>query len=57
VKFYWLNATGNRSLYATLPHGGCVDQQSRTGAHWLVSTANGQCLGVFDAATTKIGIF
>jgi len=57
VKFYWLNTLGNRVLYATLPPGGHVDQQSHAGAHWLVSTAEGQCLGVFDAATTKIGIF
>lgn len=57
VRFYWLNASGNRALYATLPPGGRVDQPSHAGAHWLVSAADGRCLGVFDAATTKVGIF
>jgi membrane protein YdbS with pleckstrin-like domain len=57
VRFYWLNATGNRALYATLPPGGRIDQPSHAGAHWLVSAADGRCLGVFDAANTKVGIF
>ena len=57
LKFYWLNYQGTRSLYATLAPGGHVDQQSRTGAHWLVASADGQCLGVLDAATMKVGIF
>jgi membrane protein YdbS with pleckstrin-like domain len=57
VKFYWLNQSGNRALYATLPPGGHVDQPSHTGAHWLFANADGQCLGVLDAATMKVGIF
>jgi len=57
VKFYWLNQAGNRALYATLPPGARVDQPSHSGAHWLLANADGQCLGVIDAATMKVGIF
>jgi membrane protein YdbS with pleckstrin-like domain len=57
VKFYWLNQSGNRALYATLPPGGRVDQPSHAGAHWVFASADGQCLGVLDAATMKVGIF
>jgi membrane protein YdbS with pleckstrin-like domain len=57
LKFYWLNYQGARSLYATLAPGGHVDQQSHAGAHWLVASADGQCLEVLDAATMKVGIF
>jgi len=57
VKFYWLNQSGNRALYATLPPGGRLDQPSHSGAHWLLANADGQCLGVLDAATMKVGIF
>lgn len=57
LKLYWLNYQGTRSLYATLAPGGHVDQQSHAGAHWLIASADGQCLGVLDAATMKVGIF
>ncbi len=57
VKFYWLNQAGNRALYATLAPGGRLDQPSHLGAHWLFASADGQCLGVLDAATVKVGIF
>jgi membrane protein YdbS with pleckstrin-like domain len=57
VKFYWLDPSGTRKFYGSVPPGAYVGQASHTGAHWLVSTADGQCLGVFDAASTKIGIF
>ncbi|MGO9850026.1 MAG: PH domain-containing protein [Steroidobacteraceae bacterium] len=57
VKFYWLDPSGTRKFYGSVPPGAYVGQSSHTGAHWLVSTADGQCLGVFDAASTKIGIF
>lgn len=57
LKFYWLNQQGTRSLYATLAPGGHLDQQSHAGAHWLVARTNGQCLGVLDASTMKVGIF
>src|SRR5580658_380494 len=57
LKFYWLNPDGNRTLYATLPPGGHVYQPSHTGAHWLFATADGECLGILDAATMKVGIF
>jgi membrane protein YdbS with pleckstrin-like domain len=57
VKFFWLDRRGGRSLYATLPPGGQVTQQSHVGAHWLVATDDGRCIGIFNAATTSIGVF
>lgn len=57
VDFYWLSGSGARVLYASIAPGDHVDQQSHTGAHWLLATTSGQCLGVFDAATMKLGIF
>jgi membrane protein YdbS with pleckstrin-like domain len=57
VKFYWLDLSGGRSLYASLPPGGHVDQQSHIGAYWLASTADGHCVGIISAATKTVGIF
>lgn len=57
IKFFWLDPSGTRALYATLPPGGHVRQQSHLGAHWLVSTHDGQCVGIFNAATMTVGIF
>ncbi|HXC09502.1 MAG TPA: PH domain-containing protein [Steroidobacteraceae bacterium] len=57
VRFYWLDLSGARSLYASLPPGGHVDQQSHIGAYWLTSTADGHCVGIISAATKSVGIF
>jgi hypothetical protein len=57
VKFYWLNPTGARAFYASLPPSGHVTQQSHVGAHWLVSTRDDRCIAIFDAATMTIGIY
>lgn len=57
VKFFWLDRSGARSLYASLPPGGHVDQPTHLGAHWLVSTEDGHCVGIFNAATMAIGIY
>jgi hypothetical protein len=57
LKFYWLDPSGTRALYAALPPGGHVKQQSRVGAHWLVSTQDDRCVGIFNAATMTVGIF
>jgi membrane protein YdbS with pleckstrin-like domain len=57
VRFYWLSLSGGRSLYASLPPGGHVDQQSHIGAYWLTSTADGRCVGIISAATKTVGIF
>jgi membrane protein YdbS with pleckstrin-like domain len=57
VRFYWLDLSGARSLYASLPPGGHVDQQSHIGAYWLASTADGRCVGIISAATKTVGIF
>jgi membrane protein YdbS with pleckstrin-like domain len=57
VRFYWLDLSGARTLYASLPPGGHVDQQSHIGAYWLASTAGGRCVGIISAATKTVGIF
>ncbi|HEY2678133.1 MAG TPA: PH domain-containing protein [Steroidobacteraceae bacterium] len=57
VKLYWLNPSGARALYASLPPGVQVNQQSRIGARWLVSTKDDHCIAIFNAATTSIGFF
>jgi membrane protein YdbS with pleckstrin-like domain len=57
VRFYWLDLSGARTLYASLPPGGHVDQQSHIGAYWLASTADGRCVGIISAATKTVGIF
>jgi membrane protein YdbS with pleckstrin-like domain len=57
VKFYWLDPSGARSLYASLPPSGHVTQQSHIGAHWLVSTKDDRCIAIFNAATMTIGIY
>jgi membrane protein YdbS with pleckstrin-like domain len=57
IRFYWLDRSGMRALYASLPPGGHVSQQSHPGAHWLLSTRDDQCIAIFSAATMTIGIF
>jgi membrane protein YdbS with pleckstrin-like domain len=57
IRFYWLDRSGTRTLYASLPPGGHVSQQSHAGAHWLLSTRDDQCIAIFNAATMTIGIF
>jgi membrane protein YdbS with pleckstrin-like domain len=57
VKFYWLDRSGSRALYATLSPGGHVNQPSHIGAHWLVSTQDEHCIGIFSAETMAVGIF
>jgi membrane protein YdbS with pleckstrin-like domain len=57
IKLYWLNQSGARALYASLPPGGQVNQQSHIGANWLISTKDDHCIAIFDAATTSIALF
>ena len=57
VRFYWLDPHGARALYATLRPGGHVNQPSHFGAHWLVSTQDDRCIGIFSADTIAVGIF
>jgi membrane protein YdbS with pleckstrin-like domain len=57
IKFYWLDPHGRRSLYASLPPGGHVNQESHLGAHWLVSTGDDRCIAIVDASTMTIGFF
>lgn len=57
LKFYWLDAFGHRTQYAVLTPGRKIGQQSHVGAHWLVSTDDERCVGIFNADTARIGIF
>jgi hypothetical protein len=57
LKFYWLDRSGHRILYAVLPPGRKIGQPSHIGAHWLVATADEHCVGIFNADTGRIGIF
>jgi membrane protein YdbS with pleckstrin-like domain len=57
VKFFWLDRSGTRALYAAVPPGGHVDQQTHVGAHWLVSTQGDRCIGIFNAADMAVGIY
>jgi membrane protein YdbS with pleckstrin-like domain len=57
IRFYWLDRSGARALYASLPPGGHVTQPSHIGAHWLVSSGDDRCIAIFNAVTTTIGLF
>lgn len=57
LKFYWLDASGQRTPYAVLAPGRKIGQPSHIGAHWLVATDDGRCVGIFNADTARIGIF
>jgi membrane protein YdbS with pleckstrin-like domain len=57
IKLYWLDPLGQRNQYAVLPPGRKIGQPSRIGAHWLVTTADERCVGIFNADTARIGIF
>jgi membrane protein YdbS with pleckstrin-like domain len=57
LKFYWLDTSGQRTPYAVLAPGRKIGQPSHIGAHWLVATDDGRCVGIFNADTARIGIF
>jgi membrane protein YdbS with pleckstrin-like domain len=57
LKFYWLDASGQRTPYAVLAPGRKIGQPSHIGAHWLVAANDGRCVGIFNADTARIGIF
>jgi membrane protein YdbS with pleckstrin-like domain len=57
LKFFWLDRSGARAPYASLSPGGHVDQPTHLGAHWLVSTEDGRCVVIFNAANMAVGIF
>jgi len=44
---YWLDYSGNRVLYNTLPPGISYTQQSYLTDPWVVTTSSGQCLGIY----------
>jgi hypothetical protein len=57
LKFFWLDASGQRTPYAVLAPGRKIGQPSHIGAHWLVAANDGRCVGIFNADTARIGIF
>jgi membrane protein YdbS with pleckstrin-like domain len=56
LQLYWLNAAGGRQLYGTLTPGARLTQPTHAGAHWLLATRQGQCVGIFDAATVALNV-
>ena len=56
-KLYWLDPQGARALYSTIPPGGKVSQESHIGASWVITSRDGHCIGVFNAAPVSIAIF
>ena len=57
VKFYWLDRAGFRKLYQVVQPGDHVRQESHLGANWLVTTQDGHCVGIFNAAPISIALF
>ncbi len=46
---YWVDYTGQRVLYDTLPPGGSSTSQTYAGHVWVITDANGQCLSIYEA--------
>jgi len=56
VKIYWLDYSGTRTLYATLPAAASYVQQTFVTHPWLVATTNESCLGIYfpTAAASQV---
>ena len=57
LKVYWLTFTAERQLYHTIPPGGHVTQRTFIGHNWIVTTAAGRCIGIYNAAPMSIAFF
>jgi hypothetical protein len=57
LKLYWLNFSGARKLYRTVSPGDQVTQQTFLGHNWLIETAEGDCVGIFNASPAAIAFF
>lgn len=51
VEFFWLDASGARKPYGTLPSGARTTQATFASHPWLVALSTGQCLAIFIAPT------
>lgn len=49
VQFFWLDGSGTRRLYGTLPSGARTTQGTYALHPWLVALSTGQCLAIFIA--------
>lgn len=52
VQFYWLDTSGTRKLYGTLPTGARMTQATYASHPWLVALSTGQCLAIFIAQSS-----
>jgi hypothetical protein len=50
VTLYWLDFSGQRVRYGTLGPGSALKQETYLTHPWIVTAADGQCLGIFQAA-------
>jgi len=57
IRLYWLDGSAARALYGTLQPGRLLRQPSRIGANWMVTTLEGRCIGIFNAAPVAIAFF
>jgi hypothetical protein len=49
VALYWIDGSGARVLYSTLPPQTQVRQQTYATDTWLAATTDGSCLAIFEA--------
>lgn len=57
LKLFWLDFDGNAQLYHTLGPGGRATQSSFIGHNWMVTTQDGICIGIYEAAPISIAFF
>jgi len=56
LQLFWLDTSGARRPYGMLMRGGSLTQPTHLGARWLLATSQGQCVGIFDAATVVLDV-
>jgi hypothetical protein len=57
IRIYWLGFSGTRRLYQTIAPGNQVVQSTFLGHNWLVTTEDGRCIGIFNAAPMSLAFF
>lgn len=57
LKLFWLDFHGDAQLYHTMGPGGRATQSTFVGHTWLVTTQDGQCIGIYNAAPISIAFF
>lgn len=56
VELFWVDESGERKSYGRVRPGETVEQHTYTGHVWLVTDANGNSLGFFEAAPDAVEI-